>query len=57
MLMEQLLDLRASVMKPDSFAAVSAAISLSLGNVICLNGTTLLIALAITKDELATIHT
>ena len=48
--MEKLFDFRASVMKFDSLAAVSAAISSSLGSVSCLSGATL--ALAITKDVL-----
>ena len=49
-LIEQLLDLRASVMKLESLVAVSAAISSSLGSVSYLSGATL--ALAITKDVL-----
>ena len=48
--MEQLFDLGASVMKLDSLAAVSAAISSSLGSVNCLSGTSLALAII-------TIHT
>ena len=53
-LIEQSRNVRASKMKLDSLAGVSAAISSSLGRVNCLSGATL--ALAILKDVLLSAH-